>query len=92
MSDSTGQNAGIIFIPPNPHNLSGAQPTGAQGQDERVRLTKDEKLVVIRLCLLYAPEYSVPGGRGEFWKKIARLASQQLGRPVKNPSQMTQKM
>ncbi|RPA93512.1 hypothetical protein L873DRAFT_1847142 [Choiromyces venosus 120613-1] len=92
MSDSTGQNAGSIFVPPNPYNLSGAQPTGARGQDERVHLTKDEKLVIIHLCLLYAPEYSVPSGQGEFWKKVARLASQQLGRPVKNPSQMMRKM
>ena len=92
MSNLSEQNAGSIFTPPNLYNNSGGQPTGARGQDERVRLGKDEKLAVIRLCLLYAPEYSVPGGRGEFWKKVARIASQQLGKPVKNPSQMSRKM
>lgn len=58
----------------------------------RVRLTRPEKLEIMKLCVEHGHEYSLPGGRGAFWEKIARLGSARTGRDVRNPSQMVRKL
>ena len=58
----------------------------------RVRLTRPEKLEIMKLCVEHGHEYSLPGGRGAFWEKISRLGTARTGRDVRNPSQMVRKL
>jgi hypothetical protein len=66
-------------------------PSGSRGADTRVRLSKPEKLAVARLCIQHGEEYT-SGSRATFWSKISELGTREIGRPVKNPSQLLRKM
>lgn len=80
---------------PTTTSFTGPHPPrtpGARGENMRVRLTKPEKLEIMKMCVEHGAEYSVPGGRGAFWEKIAQLASEKTGRDVRNPSQMVRKL
>jgi hypothetical protein len=40
---------------------------------------------------MYGDEYSIPGKRTQFWEKIALLATEEVGREVKNAQSLVKK-
>jgi hypothetical protein len=81
---------------PNTPGAPSPQPVtpgsrGGGGDNTRVRLNKREKLAVVRLCLHHGDEFT-NGSRASFWNKISELGTREIGRPVKNPSQILRKM
>jgi len=76
----------VLALPPNPSlppRMSSSAPA------TRLSLNDAERFVLIKLCVLYGPEYPIPNGRLVFWTKIGELATEQLG---KDPNGIMRRM
>ena len=64
-----------------------ATPSRATPSQERqrARLTDEEKLVLVRLCVNYQEEHTRGNNLANFWIKIKQLLKDETGKELKNP-------